>query len=175
MQASTRALIASLALTLPVLAQDASGDQTTQRVSAASEAFLDQIVAEDFAAERVFLAPSLAASISPEQWAEVRQQTIGMIGKTPRYAVHGIAFYQEAELLAAVDFSGAAEVPETVVCGFLLWDVPKTGALGLLRFEQNVIPIAAFRQMPVEVAAQTMVNWRCPMALVESILNVKLE
>jgi hypothetical protein len=44
-----------------------------------------------------------------------------------------------------------------------------------VRFEQNVIPVAAFRQMPVQEAAQMMVDWRCPMALVERTLNVTLE
>jgi hypothetical protein len=179
MRAISRALVCLLALGFPVLAQeatdDATDDATTGRVSATTEAFLDQIVAEDFAAERAFLSPKLASSISSEQWAEVRRQTTRMIGKTPRYAVHGISYYDQGGLLAAVDFSGTAEVPETLVCGFLLWEVPETGALGLLRFEQNVIPVAAFRQMPVQEAAQMMVNWRCPTALVESTLNVKLE
>jgi hypothetical protein len=175
MRAISRALVCLLALGFPVLAREATDDATAGRVSATTEAFLDQIVAEDFAAERAFLSPKLTSSISSDEWAEVRRQTIGMVGKTPRYAVHGISYYDRGGLLAAVDFSGTAEVPETLVCGYLLWEVQETGALGLLRFEQNVIPVAAFRQMPVQEAAQMMVNWCCPLALVESTLNVKLE
>lgn len=168
-------LLGLIALCNPALAQEATGDPTTERVSAASEAFLDQIVVEDFAAERAFLSPGLAASISAEQWAEVRRQTIRLVGKTPRYAVHGISYYQQGELLAAVDFSGTAEVPDTVVCGYLLWEVPETGAPGLVRFEQNLVPIATFRKLAPQEAAQMLVNWRCPTPLIESSLNVKLE
>jgi hypothetical protein len=169
------ALFSMTLLTASLAAQDATSDQTTQKVKAASEAFLDQIVAEDFAAERPFLAARLAASVSPEEWAAVRQQTIGISGKTQRYSVHGITYYQQDGLLAAVDFSGAAGLPDTFICGFMLWEVPDNQPLGLLRFEENVVPVAVFRQLPVAEAAQTMVNWRCPTALVESTLNIKLQ
>jgi hypothetical protein len=175
MQWLSCALFSLFGLTGLAAAQDATAGQTTERVEAASDAFLDQIVAEDFAAEWAFLSPRLAASVSPDEWAEVREQTIRLVGKTPRYSVHGITYYQEAGLLAAVDFSGAAAVPDTLICGFMLWEVPETGSLGLLRFEQNIVTIAAFRQMPMQEAAQTMVNWHCPTALIESTLNVKLE
>jgi hypothetical protein len=140
-----------------------------------SDLFLDQLALDDFAAERKFLSPRLAAMVSPEDWQATRLAVIAVAGKTRRYAVHGTTFYQDATLLAAIDFSGPAERPDTLICGFLLWELTDGNQIGLLRLEQNAVQLDLFRHMPVETAAQTMADWRCPVDLIESSLGVRLQ
>jgi hypothetical protein len=158
----------------PVAAQVQPDDATARLVSQTSEAFLDQIVIEDFAAERAFLSPGLAALVSPGAWQSMRAQTIQTAGKTQRYSVHAVTYYQDKTLLAAVDFSGPAGKPDTFICGFLLWELPDRASIGLMRLEQNVVAAETFRQLPVEVAAQNMADWRCPVPLIETTLGISV-
>jgi hypothetical protein len=173
--------ILSLALVLttapwsPTDAQVQPSDETSRLVFVVTEAFFDQLVKEDFQAERNFLSPTLTDGVSAKDWETLRRQTIDLAGKTRRYSAHGMTYYQEKNLLAAVDFHAAAERPETWVCGFLLWELASETEIGLLRFEQNVVDLPVFRQMPVETAAQTMVNFRCPVDMIERELGVSLE
>ncbi|MFC6654912.1 hypothetical protein ACFQEX_04900 [Roseibium salinum] len=92
--------------------------------------------------------------------------------ETQRYSAHGLTYYQEEHLLAAVDFSGRAEVPDNLICGYMLWELPASNVAGLVRFEQNVVSVDTLRTMPVQKAAQTMVNWRCPTKMIEDVLGV---
>ena len=172
------AVCAGLAVFLQITAAHAQvqpSDVTTRVVSGVSEAFLDQIVTEDFAAERKFLSARLSAMVSEEEWKSIRLQTIALAGKTQRYSAHGLTYYTDGSLLAAVDFSGPTEQPDTVICGFMLWELPDERTIGLLRLEQNVVPLNTFRSMPVAEAAQLMVSLRCPAKLIEQSLGVRLE
>ena len=169
------ALMWFLALPLSALAQVQPSNQTTALVADVSEAFLDQIVKEEFADERAFMSDRFAELVTAQDWRNTRLQVIGVAGKTARYAVHGMTYYQEGTLLAAVDFSGPAEVPDTFVCGFMLWQLPRENAIGLTRFEQNVVQVDIFRSMLPQNAAQTMTNWRCPTNMIENVLGVSVQ
>ncbi|MGB7269748.1 MAG: hypothetical protein WBC90_09530 [Albidovulum sp.] len=162
-------------LSVSAQAQVQPSDQTTQLVATVSEAFLDQIVKEDFATERAFMSDRLAKTASVDDWRSTRRQAIDLAGKTQRYTVHGLTYYQEENLLAAVDFSGPAEVPDTMICGFMLWELPEKNVIGLVRFEQNIVTVDNFRKMPAQEAAQTMTNWRCPAEMIQSVLGISVQ
>ena len=164
-----------LSLPMAAFAQVQPSDQTTQLVANVSEAFLDQLVKEDFATERAFLSERLANIASLPVWQSTRQQVIEVAGKTQRHTVHGLTYYQDEHLLAAVDFSGPGEVPDILICGFMLWELPEPNIIGLVRFEENIVPIDAFRRMPVQEAAQTMTNWRCPSQVIEDVLGIPVK
>jgi hypothetical protein len=149
-------------------------DQTTKLVARVSEAFFDQLVKEDFNAERAFMSDRLANMASATSWRQVRQKVIETAGKTPRYSAHGLTYYQGEHLLAAVDFSARAEVPGNLICGYMVWELTASNVAGLVRFEQNVVSVDVFRSMPVHEAAQTMVNWRCSAKVIEDVLTVTL-
>lgn len=172
--AGALALVSELSGAPAVFAQGTIDDETAQRIVAVSEAFLDQIVKEDFAAERKFLSPRLAETVSGAEWRRFRLQTIERAGQTRRYTVHGVTYYDEGGLMAAVDFSGPTNRADIVICGFLLWDAGGPETTGLLRFEQNIVPLDVFRKMPVAEAAQMLVTWRCPAELIESSLGIRL-
>ncbi len=155
-----------------VLAQVRPGDETTQLVVTVSEAFLDQLVNEDFAAEYSFLSDGLARMMSFSDWQRSREQVIDIAGPTRRYAAHGLTYYQDGGLLAAVDFSGRGGFRDVWVCGYMLWELPEPNAIGLTRFEQNVVSGEDFRRMEIGQAAQVMTNWRCPVRLIEEVLGV---
>ena len=159
-------------LSTTAIAQIQPSDQTTQLVASVSEAFFDQLVKEDFAAERAFMSEKMAGIVSPTAWRQNRRQVIEISGKTQRYSAHDLTYYRGEQLLAAVDFSGLTELPGSLICGFMLWELPASSVIGLVRFEQNVVSVDAFRTMPVQEAAQTMVNWRCPAKMIEDVLGV---
>lgn len=154
------------------LAQIQPSEQTTQLVANVSEAFFDQLVKEDFATERAFMSDRMANTASPDAWRSARLQVIEIAGQAQRYSAHGLTYYQDEHLLAAVDFSGRAEDQSNLICGFMLWELPTSNVIGLVRFEQNVVSVDAFRRMPVQEAAQTMVNWRCPAEMIEDVLGI---
>lgn len=158
-----------------VVAQVQPSDQISQFVEDTSEAFLIQLVKEDFAAERAFMSDRLAKLAPPDTWREARKRVIEQTGKTQPRTIHGLTYYSEENLLAAVDFSGQGAFPGTFICGFMLWELPTPNAAKLVRFEQNVVPVATFRKLSVTQAAQTMTNWRCPDAMIESVLDVSLQ
>ncbi|AML53797.1 hypothetical protein [Falsihalocynthiibacter arcticus] len=162
-------------LSVSALAQVQPDEKTTQFVANVSETFLDQLVKEDFATERAFMTDQLAAHVSDDDWRSVRLQVIETAGRTQRYIVHGMMYYQEENLLAAVDFSGWAETSDTLVCGFMLWELPEENVIGLARFEQNVVSVDVFRRMPTQKAAKTMTNWRCPAKMIESLLGISVQ
>jgi len=84
-----------LALPLSALAQVQPSNQTTALVADVSEAVLDQIVKEDFATERAFMSDRFAELVTAQDWRNIRLQVIDVAGKTTRYAVHGMTYYQE--------------------------------------------------------------------------------
>jgi hypothetical protein len=154
------------------LAQVQPGEGTTQFVLSVSEAFLDQLVKEDFAAEYAFLSDELARMLSPAEWQRLRQNTKEVSGRTQRYSIHGLTYYQDKRLLAAVDFSGRGGSRDVWICGYMLWELPEPNAIGLTRFEQNVVPVDDFSSMQIQDAVQVMTNWRCPASLIEDVLGV---
>lgn len=165
----------SFALSASTLAEVLPSDETSRLVAQVSEAFLDQLVKEDFAAERAFFSDQLLDMVSLDDWQSTRKKGIEVAGKTQRYSIHEMTYYRDSVLLVAVDFSGPAEFFGTQICGFMLWELPKPGSIGLVRLEQNVVSVDAFRKLPVEEAAQTMTNWRCPAAMIENVLGISLE
>ena len=158
-------------LSTTAISQIQPSDQTTQLVASVSEAFFDQLVKEDFAAERAFMSDRMASTVSANAWRQSRQQVIEIAGKTQRYSAHGLTYYGGEQLLAAVDFSGQTEFPDSLICGYMLWELPASNVIGLARLEQNVVSVNAFRTMPVQEAAQTMVSWRCPAKMIEDVLG----
>lgn len=54
----------------------------------------------------------------------------------------------------------------------MVWELPEPNAIGLVRFEQNVVSGDTLRGMQVQDAAQLMTNWRCPVRLIEDVLGV---
>jgi hypothetical protein len=135
------------------LAQVRPGEETTQFVVSVSEAFLDQLVKEDFAAEYAFLSDELAHMLSPADWQRLRQNTKDVSGRTQKYTIEGLTYYQDSRLLAAVDFSGRGGHRDVWVCGYMLWELPEPNAIGLTRFEQNVVSGEDFRRMEIGQAA----------------------
>ena len=160
-------------LSTTAIAQIQPSDQTTQLVASVSETFFDQLVKEDFAAERAFMSEKMANIVSATAWRKNRQQIIEIAGKTQRYSAHGLTYYKGEQLLAAVDFSGRTELPGSLICGYMVWELPASSVIGLVRFEQNVVLVDAFRAMPVQEAAQTMVSWRCPTKMIEEVLGIE--
>jgi hypothetical protein len=154
------------------LAQVQPDDQTTRLVATVSEGFLDQLVKEEFPEETAFMSDQMARTISQADWRRLRQQVIEVAGRTQRYAAHGLTYYQDRQLLAAVDFSGRGEFPDVWICGYMVWELPEPNAIGLVRFEQNVVSGDTLRGMQVQDAAQLMTNWRCPVRLIEDVLGV---
>lgn len=165
----------SFALSVSTLADVQPSDETSRLAVQVSEAFLDQLVKEDFAADRAFFSDRLADMMSLDDWQNTRKEVIEVAGKTQRYSVHEITYYRDSDLLVAVDFSGPAEFSGTQICGFMLWELPETESIGLVRLEQNVVSVDAFRKLPVQEAAQTMTNWRCPAEMIESVLGITLQ
>jgi hypothetical protein len=154
------------------LAQVQPGEETTQFVVTVSEAFLDQLVKEDFAAEYAFLSDELARMLSPADWQRLRQNTKDISGRTQRYSIHGLTYYQDNRLLAAVDFSGRGGFRDVWICGSMMWELPEPNAIGLVRFEQNVVSVDNMRSMQIQEAVQVMTTWRCPASLIEDVLGV---
>lgn len=169
------AAIVSISPFLPAYAQVQPSSQTTELVGGVTEAFFELLLEEDFARERAFLTDELAKSIPIEEWRNRREQVIEAAGPTPRYAAHGLSYYQNKQLLAAVDFSGQAAEPNTYICGYLLWKLPSPNIIGLTRFEQNIVSVDLFSSMPLQDAAQLMTNWRCPSAVIETVLGVSVQ
>lgn len=169
------AVVWSFALSVSALAEVQPSEETSRVAVEVSEAFLDQLVKEDFAAERAFFSDQLLDMVSLDDWQNTRKKGIEVAGKTQRYSIHEMTYYRDSVLLVAVDFSGPAEFPGTQICGFMLWELPKPGSIGLVRLEQNVVSVDAFRKLPVEEAAQTMANWRCPADMIENVLGISLQ
>ena len=90
----------------------------------------------------------------------------------PIYQPHSLTYYQQGNLLAAVDIMADVS-PEFYVCGYLLWEIKESGT-ELLRVEQNVVNKAAMLQIDVGTAAQLMTNMRCPTQVIETMLNIRI-
>lgn len=155
-----------------VIAQAAGNTQEV--VQNVTSALFEQLPKNDFAAERAFMAPELAAMVSEEDWASVRGQIVQDAGSTPAYIAYQTTYYNQGGLIAAVDFYGQAARPGTFVCGFVLWKVYETGDAKLVRLEQNVVPQATFLSMPPQQVAQLQADWRCPVPIIEMVLGVKV-
>lgn len=169
------ALIGACVLTCPALAQVQPDKATTRFVGNATEAFFDLIPKNDFQAERAFMTDELASMTSLRDWTNLRSQVIETAGSTSHYQSHALTYYQRGALLAAVDFWGRGAKPDTFVCGFILWEIPKPDVIGFSRFEQNVVPAKVFKAMPVQQAAQLMADWHCPATLIEAVLGVSVQ
>ena len=164
-----------LTLAGPALAQIQPDAATSRRVDEATAALFDLLPRADFAAEHALMSDELAAMASLSDWTDFRRALIAELGPTPRYAAHAVTYYQQARLLAAVDFWGKAARADTYVCGFVLWDILPAGDIRLGRIEQNIVPVTTMRQMAVQEAAQLMANWRCPKDLIGSVLGVTVQ
>ena len=159
----------------PAAAQTQPSEQTTALVAGVSETFFDLLPQHDFATERAFMSDSFAQNMPLVSWQNGREQFVAIAGKTPRYIAHGLTYYQQDTLLAAVDFSGQATQPDMFICGYILWEISDANTIGFGRLEQNIVSVPVFQNMPVQQAAQLMSDWRCPVALVEMILQVTTE
>ena len=164
--------IAFVIATGTAAAQDA---QTTRLVATVTEAFFDQITAEDFATEGGFLSDSLATMMPADEWAERRRFVIARSGPTPRLVAHRLTYYQDDTLSAVVDFSAPATKTDTFICGYLVWSLPAPNRAGLTRFEQNIIDAEIFRAMPTQAAVETMTTWQCPPDLIATVLGLSVQ
>lgn len=133
------------------------------------------LLKENFEAERALMTDQLATLVSLVEWSNYRSKVIGETGSTPKYNAHNLTYYNQGKLFAAVDFSGRTAKADTIICGFVLWEVSLGNEIGLARFEQNVVSAKLFRSMPVQTAAQTMASWRCPKSTIESMLGVSIQ
>lgn len=168
------AFIISTSLFVPAYAQETPSSQTTDLVGGVTEAFFDQLVKDDFAIERAFMTDQFANSMSVSRWSHLRAQVTEITGATPRYVAHGLRYFQNKKLFADVDFSGQTSDPNTLICGYVLWEIPTANTIGLTRFEQNIVSVEEFRNMPQQEAAQLMTNWRCPAGMIETTLGISV-
>ena len=159
----------------PAHAQPVPSEATAQIVAQVTDAFFTQLVAEDFATERGFLADSFAANLSAEDWQDMRERVIARTGATPLCRPHKLTFYQQQTLLAAVDYAGQAEQDGTFICGYVLWSFSSENSLGLTRFEQNIVEAEVLKEMELPAAVELMTGWQCPPPLIEALLNVTLQ
>jgi hypothetical protein len=170
------ALLFSLQVFLePVAAQVPPSEQTTKLVQDVTDAFFNLMPSDNYEAERAFMTDDFASRTPLQVWKSSREQFKVLAGSTPPYAPHRLTYYQEGALLAAVDFSGKGSKPDTFVCGFVLWEIPEPNKIGFFRLEQNVVSVPLFNQMPKQQAAQLMADWHCPVGLIETVLNIKLQ
>jgi hypothetical protein len=171
------ALTGSLLIVTPLTAtaQPAPSEDAANIVAQVTDAFFAQLVREDFEAERAFLANSFAAELSPERWRDMREKIIAQTGATPLFQPHQLTFYQQDTPLAAVDYAAQATQPDTYICGYVLWSFSSENTLGLTRFEQNIVEKEVFQHMELQEAAQLMTQWQCPPAVIETVLDVKLQ
>lgn len=168
------AIFAAVAISCPALAQVQSDKATTRLVGEVTEAFFALLPKNDFPSERAFMTDEFAAMTSLKDWTRIRAQLIEAAGSTPRYSAHDLTYYQRGTLFAAVDFSGRTTTANTIVCGFVLWEIASPAVIGFSRLEQNVVPAEVFKAMPVQQAAQLMTDWHCPTTLIEAILGVSV-
>ncbi len=86
MHSRVRLHLVILALSLaaaPLAAQVKPDDATTRLVADVTETFFDLLPKDDFAAERSFMAESLAAMADLDDWTQVRRSVIADTGATP--------------------------------------------------------------------------------------------
>jgi hypothetical protein len=157
------------------VAQVQPSDETTGLVATVTTKLFEILPTDDSQAAMAFMADDFAASVSVAEWKAVRQSINDAVGSTPEYVPHALTWYQRERLLAAVDFSGAGSKPATFVCGFILWELPKSNQIGFIRLEENVVVRDAFRKMPVQQAVQLMTDFHCPVPLIESVLDVTIQ
>lgn len=158
-----------------VIAQVEPDEKTTQAVFKRADEFLTQITKKDFASERQYFSEKLSNIVSPADWRKWRENAIRGTGGIGKYVPHSFIYYKGENLMAAVDFAGRAANRGQYVCGFMLWDIPALDAVGLVRFEENIVPVDALRKMPLQTAAQLMVGWRCPLTMIKEVLGVEVK
>lgn len=168
-------IISILLLTIPTHAQIKPNAQTTKLVSSISKAFFTQLIKEDFEIEHTYMSDQLKNLMPNSEWQIYREKTIELTGATPQFLAHGLRYYQQKKMLAAVDFSGKAVKPNIYVCGFLLWEISEPNKIELIRFEVNTIFLEVVNAMRKQKAAQLMTNFRCPPAMIETILGISLQ
>lgn len=163
------------ALLEPASAQVQENDSTARLVKDVTEAFFDLLPQDSFATERAFMTDDFATQTPLNEWKTIREKLIVELGATPRLSAHRLTFYEQDQLLAAVDFSGRGIKPDTHVCGFILWEIPEPNKIGFLRIELNTVPVDVFKSLPLQQAAQLMADWHCPMALIEDGLGIAVQ
>ena len=159
----------------PATGQVQQDEQIAMLVEGVTKAFFEQLPQENFEAERAFMSDEFAAATPLIYWKSIREQFVKDVGQTPQYVPHKVTYYEKDSLLAAVDFSGQATKPDTFVCGFVLWEITKKNMIGFIRIEQNIVPVAVFKSMPIQQAAQLMTDWRCPVSLIEKVLEISVQ
>ncbi len=120
------------------------------------------------------MAGELASVYSLESWKKVHMQFVSSAGLKSKYTAYRTTFYEDT-FFAAVDFYGQAAKPNTFICGFVVWKVEGNNKIGFIRLEQNVVSVTTFKSMPQQQAAQLMVDWRCPISLIEDVLDVHIQ
>ena len=161
-------------LSQPSVAQIKPSARTTETVQQHTQSFFHHLQKNNYAATREYFSEELRAMIPAAKWRSFREATFAQHGAVTSYHAHMLTYYPGDLTRAAVDFVGNTTEREGHVCGYLLWNVLSPNEVSLSRIEQNFVDPQLFRKMPVQQAAQTLVNWRCPKALIETMLGVTL-
>lgn len=154
----------------PAFAQSPRPEDVAPLVARATEAFLQAIAERDEARQRAFFAPGLAQMATPERWAEQRTMIEGRVGPLPAYIPHKVTWYPQETLFVAVDFSTVLKEAESYICGTLIWELPASDVIGLVRLEENIVEREVFSRMAPDSRQKTLSDWFCPPDLIEVFL-----
>lgn len=112
--------------------------------------------------------------------AQMRQMAAGekSSGRLQSAKAHKVTRYSQGEVLLAVDYSGET-ASRAIVCGFVLWSGATEGVLRIRRIESSYLPAALFKDLKSQKTrvdlAVAMAQFRCPSALIERLVGVKVQ
>lgn len=163
-------ILLPLLAALPARAEPPAPQAVAPLVARVTEAFFQAVADQDQDLQRAFFAPDLARIATPERWSEQRALIEARIGQPLAYTPHKVTWYPQNNLYVAVDFSTEIEPDTTFVCGTVIWELPTTATIGLVRLEENIVETDILENLSQEARAQTLTNWFCPPAIIEKLL-----
>lgn len=174
-----RLIVAALACltAMPLWAQDIiqPSEDVAEAIFERHKAFAKVMSGNEPDAIRAFFNDDLRSRTTAPEWDDFIRTLGEKTGARGPTYVHDISWYERDTLVAAVDFSQPLANGRGAVCGTVVWTVPTLEQIEVSRVVQNIVDPTSLRAMPVEEAARTMMDWRCPIPMVEDLLGVSIK